>query len=586
MKKWLVSFLSVLLLVGCSKKEENQSERKTIRFSDPSVVDKRFSAMQTEGLVSFTAEAGWFAILTPESGTKALSWVSLDPSSGSAGAASIRIVLQPNLSGKDRTATMTISCRGAETVLTLVQSALTESGELPGIRYRANGGPWVSSLAGQPEQVGMIEVKSQGGMLTAEDLQQIALHQPMAVDLGKVDFETGVFPATFSESALQRIVLPLNITKLTEGAFQDCLQLTEVLLPDGLQKIGALAFRSTGLSCIKLPGSLISIGYGTFSDCLSLLTVDLPESLSMIGEFAFRGCAKLEKATLGGDVKEIPEGMFSGCISLPEVTLSQSTTRIGERAFEACTALERIILSENIEQIGNYAFSGCKNLEYIVLGSRLKRIGNYAFANTGLAHVTFPGSLTAVGKFAFSFSAVQDIVFVDGPDSLSIGESAFSECKNLKKATLGSKMNEVPVRMFERCLGLSEVVLSPGITRIEAHAFEVCSALERIMLPESVEWIGDYVFGGCGSLERVSMGSRLKKIGDRAFLLCRRLNTIVCRAETPPGLGREAFLQAGEAASSKSCRVPRGSVEAYRDDAGWQFLENVMGFGFMPSAAE
>lgn len=133
---------------------------------------------------------------------------------------------------------------------------------------------------------------------------------------------------------------------------------------------------------------------------------------------------------------------------------------------------------------------------------------------------------------------------------------------------------------------LPEVTLSQSTTRIGERAFEVCSALERIMLPESVEWIGDYVFGGCGSLERVSMGSRLKKIEDRAFLLCRRLNTIVCRAETPPGLGREAFLQAGEAASSKSCRVPRGSVEAYRDDAGWQFLENVMGFGFMPIAAE
>ena len=86
-----------------------------------------------------------------------------------------------------------------------------------------------------------------------------------------------------------------------EGAFQDCKNLTEVVLSDGIETIGANAFKYCSklrkVSYVKrdgtivenmLPDSLITVGAGAFSDCPEL-TLNLPDNITSLANASLFG---------------------------------------------------------------------------------------------------------------------------------------------------------------------------------------------------------------------------------------------------------------------------------------------------------
>lgn len=104
---------------------------------------------------------------------------------------------------------------------------------------------------------------------------------------------------------------------LATYAFQNCMELTGITLPEGLVGIGDKAFQA----------------------CTRLRTVTLPESLLSIGKEAFSGCAMLTSMTLPASLTEILPRTFYECTSLKKITLSNNITSIGESAFRYCTKL-------------------------------------------------------------------------------------------------------------------------------------------------------------------------------------------------------------------------------------------------------
>ncbi len=81
----------------------------------------------------------------------------------------------------------------------------------------------------------------------------------------------------------------------------------------------------------------------------------------------------------------------------------------------------------------------------------------------------------------------------------SIGEYAFAECPNLTK-----------------------VVIKGGIS-IGRSAFRDCKALLMLKLPSNLESIDDYAFEGCTMLGTVKIPKGLESIGTDAFMGCERL---------------------------------------------------------------
>ena len=108
-----------------------------------------------------------------------------------------------------------------------------------------------------------------------------------------------------------------SVVEVEDEAFRDCNNLREVVLHDGLQKIGYAAFcKCTSLSSIILPSTVIEIGGYSFAGCKNLRETVLNDGLQKIGQHAFNSCTSLSSVTLPSTVTEIENRVFEKCNNL------------------------------------------------------------------------------------------------------------------------------------------------------------------------------------------------------------------------------------------------------------------------------
>ena len=208
--------------------------------------------------------------------------------------------------------------------------------------------------------------------------------------------------------------------------------LTELLIPDSVNSIGAYAFSAfNNLTSVTIPDSVISIGKDAFSHCYSLTSVKIPDSVTHVGEYAFYDCYNLASVTIGDGVTSIGEHAFSNCDSLTEVTIPKNVTSIGEYAFYDCYNLASVTIGDGVTRIGGHVFSDCDSLTKVTISNGVTSIGDYAFSSCyRLTSVTIPDSVTSIGECAF-YGCVS-IISVTIPDSVtSIAEGVFCECYSL-----------------------------------------------------------------------------------------------------------------------------------------------------------
>ncbi|MGI6472398.1 MAG: leucine-rich repeat protein [Candidatus Methanomethylophilaceae archaeon] len=176
-------------------------------------------------------------------------------------------------------------------------------------------------------------------------------------------------------------------TKSINGlAFHNCINLTDVTIPDTVTKIGGSAFSSSSLTYIWIPSSVIDIVGSTFSGCHQLTEIEVSRDNPVYGsvdgilyrdnmETLFMAPpGKGGHITIPDGVKTIYGNAFYVNYVLTGVTFPDSLTAINSSAFWMCPALTDVIIPANVTEIGNYAFSECSSLEYIIfLGNGMEQ---------------------------------------------------------------------------------------------------------------------------------------------------------------------------------------------------------------------
>lgn len=184
---------------------------------------------------------------------------------------------------------------------------------------------------------------------------------------------------------LTKVVLPMTIESIGNGAFEECSQLINIDIPNGaLSQLGESVFASSRIKSIKLPEGITELPRFTFKECRALEQVILPESLLKVGISAFIYCESLksielpkrlreidvcafaycglESISLPNKVVVIPMSAFQGCPNLEQVQLSPYTSTIKTMAFSMCVKLQTINRPETITTVENGAFVGCSNI--------------------------------------------------------------------------------------------------------------------------------------------------------------------------------------------------------------------------------
>ncbi|MBR0037685.1 MAG: leucine-rich repeat protein [Bacteroidales bacterium] len=123
---------------------------------------------------------------------------------------------------------------------------------------------------------------------------------------------------------LQKLVLPKNLTRIPNSTFHYCYYVTEVVMPEKLQTVGAYAFASCNRMQTTLPEGLETIEGYAFSYC-SAFNSPLPSTLTSIGNYAFYNCTSLTKVELNVNLYSLANGVFKECSKLDTLKLMSPT---------------------------------------------------------------------------------------------------------------------------------------------------------------------------------------------------------------------------------------------------------------------
>ena len=413
----------------------------------------------------------------------------------------------------------------------------------------------------------------------------------------------------FEGSGLKVLTIGRNVKKMDVSSFQDCFSLHTVYynadsLEEGYFAELGLLPDSSNIKNIYIGGNVKFIPWDIFRKS-KVDTLVIPDNVVEIGGGAFYGCANLKVLTIGNGVKYIGRDAFENC-GLVELTLGRGLEAIADDAFENCTHLQIVWFNaDSCRATSSYAFYGDSSIRYVYIGKDVKYI---------------PGGI-------FGGTAVDALVVPD--NVVTIGNSAFSRCANLKKLTLGRGLKEIGQGAFSYCSGLDTVYIPENVASIGGNAFGGCSSLntvwfnadscssgwiyddntytyktafygdtalrnvhicgnvkvipdyifavtgvESILIPDSVRSVGAASFYGCGKLKKLTFGKKVERIGNFAFCYT-GFDTVVI-PDNVEYIGESAF---GRCDSLEVLTIGKGVKEIIGNDRIYLYGERVYSYG-------
>ena len=310
---------------------------------------------------------------------------------------------------------------------------------------------------------------------------------------------------------------------------------------------------------VSLNGDVLSvtaIADNAFQYCSNLTTVTIPNSVTSIGgwSFAKRG---VKSITIPNSVTHIGCYAYSES-SLHNITLSENLTEIKNGTFCACS-LNSITIPNKVTCIGDSAFFMCRNLKSIAIPNSVTRIGLMSFCYSSLGSVNIPNSVTEIGTMAFAASNLRSVTL---PDSITIlNEGIFSLCTDLADIVIPNSVKEIKVEAFTHCWALKKMVIPNSVERIGAMAFYWCTHLDTLVIGSGIKSIGDWAFNSPG----------IPGPGGDGFF--NSIESITCFAPTPASMVADAFESSY---STAKLTVPHGSLEEYRNAAGWKRFAKIV----------
>ena len=155
------------------------------------------------------------------------------------------------------------------------------------------------------------------------------------------------------------------------------------------------------------------------------------------------------------------------------------------------------------------------------------------------------------------------------PSSVTVlGESSFEGNGKLTAISLPTGLTTIEDGALYACFKLKTVNIPSTLTSI-GNAFLGYSEVEDVKIPEGVTELDNLFLNNCEELKTLELPSTFTKHLRGEFCKnCTALQTVTCKAATPPALGAGPF--SGVTLSGVTLKVPAASVSAYQGADVWK----------------
>ena len=428
--------------------------------------------------------------------------------------------------------------------------------------------------------------------------------------------------STSGTVTIPQYVKGMRVTGILDNAFQKCINITSVTVPEGVTSIGESAFEDcTSLNSVTLPSTVTKLGNSCFDNCKALENISGLSHLEYVGKFAFYGTAWYDKLPNGilyigkvlykykGTIPQgteinvregtvmITDGAFNDSGNDFSLSIPKSVTYIqyndrgnGFSGLGACPksitvdASNTVYDSRNgccaiIEKSTNTLLSASQSTTSIP--STVKVIWDCAFQNYKGTSISIPSSVTRIGYYAFSGSSIKKLEI--GYGVKEIGHGAFSRCRSLESISVSSSNSYFDSRnncnaVIEKStnkliVGCNNTVIPSTVKIIGDNAFRTNSyGLTNFIIPDNIEEIGQYAFSEHYDLENITFGRNVQKIGygvvDRG-----KLKWIRMLSSAPCEIASNTFYSS--ICEEVPLYVPQGSLSSYMVADYWSKFKTI-----------
>ena len=363
---------------------------------------------------------------------------------------------------------------------------------------------------------------------------------------------------------IKKVVLSENIAEIGAKTFENCSALEEITY-GAPRAIGNEAFNGClALKKIVLPEDVTAIGVGAFNGCVAATEISVPESVTAVGERAFANTIALQKlvwnvkslnftgtdnvfslageagegfdVTFGNKVEKVPSYFINSNNKLKSVAFAENSvcTEIGTSAFYSVGGLVSMEIPESVTAIKGNAFSYCPAMERVDItnisawlaidfemttASPLCTGADLYLSGTKLENLVVPTTVTEIKKNAFyGANSLKSVTLHD--EVTSVGLNAFTSCENLADIYAPSVESWFGLSLAENLSATENPVFSPFNLYING------SLLTELTLPQSVTELGNAHLQGCLSLQKLTVPETLEGIENYALKGCKNVTTV------------------------------------------------------------
>lgn len=306
-----------------------------------------------------------------------------------------------------------------------------------------------------------------------------------------------------------------NIKRIETSGFEDCINITEVILPDTVEYIYSYAFDGcTSLKKVVLPEGLVQISANVFKGCKSLEAVNFPgDSLYSIYSNIFADSplmqAKLEQDSEGNYYwgtaflgKTYVTGKKVEDNTMTSVTVREGTTVAAVWSFYYMNVLETVTFADTVRYLPSSVFDE---------------------DNSTIKTINLPASYTEAGNLTTKFPVgVETFMLSEANKEFDVIDGCLIHVEDNR--LIASPVNATAIPDGVVIIGensfrnkqLDTVVIPNTVTTIRENAF-ANGAYTSIVIPDNVGIIDVTAFAGCENMQSMQFGAATNLLSQAFF---------------------------------------------------------------------